>query len=56
MRIVFFGTPVFAAKILEYLIENKVDIVAVVTQADRPRNNVPAVKLMSLKKIQMWPL
>lgn len=32
MRIVFFGTPVFAFKILSFLIKNKVNIIAVVTQ------------------------
>ena len=37
MRIVFFGTPNFAAQILEYLVENKIEIVCVVTQPDRKR-------------------
>lgn len=36
MRIVFFGTSSFAANILEYLFQQKVDIVAVVTRPDRP--------------------
>ena len=36
MRIVFFGTSSFAANILEYLFQQQVDIVAVVTRPDRP--------------------
>ena len=37
MRIVFFGTPAFAAEILRFLLENHVDVAAVVTQPDRPK-------------------
>jgi methionyl-tRNA formyltransferase len=37
MRILFFGTSVFAAKILSYLLQHHFPIVAVVTQPDRPR-------------------
>ena len=37
MRIVFFGTPNFAARILKSMIRDKSDIVAVVTQPDRPK-------------------
>lgn len=42
MKIIFFGTPEFAVKSLEKLIEN-FDVVAVVTQPDRPvgRSNRP---------------
>jgi methionyl-tRNA formyltransferase len=36
-RIVFFGTPFFAAEILEHLIQHQVPIEAVVTQPDRPK-------------------
>lgn len=36
-RILFFGTPVFAAKVLEFLLDRQVPICAVVTQPDRPR-------------------
>ncbi len=36
-RIVFFGTPSFAAEILLALIHEKVPIVAIVTQPDRPK-------------------
>jgi methionyl-tRNA formyltransferase len=37
MRIVFFGTPVFAQTILSYLYENQVEIAAVVTKPDKPQ-------------------
>lgn len=37
MRVVFFGTPQFAATILEYLIAQSVDIVAVVSRPDKPK-------------------
>ncbi len=37
MRIIFFGTPLFAAKTLEFLLDKKCDIVAVVSKPDKPR-------------------
>lgn len=37
MRIVFFGTPHFAASILQYLLDANIEVVAVVTQPDRPK-------------------
>jgi methionyl-tRNA formyltransferase len=37
MKIVFFGTDGFASEILRYLLEEKLNIVAVVTQQDRPK-------------------
>ncbi len=40
MRIIFFGTPFFAAEILAFLLKNKLDICAVVTQPDRKRNRL----------------
>lgn len=36
-RIVFFGTPHFAAEVFRYLVSKKVPIVGVVTQPDRPK-------------------
>jgi methionyl-tRNA formyltransferase len=49
LRIVFFGTPVFAVPTLDRLIASDHDVVAVVTQPDRPRGRgqrlaPPAVK------------
>jgi methionyl-tRNA formyltransferase len=37
MKIIFFGTPEFAANILCYLLENKVNVVAIVTQPDKEK-------------------
>lgn len=37
MNIVYFGTPVFAAKVLEYLVRNKLNISAIVTRPERPK-------------------
>lgn len=37
MRVVFFGTPDFAAHVLEYLFKHQVDIVAVISKPDRPK-------------------
>jgi len=37
LRIVFVGTPEFAAEILEHLIKNGFNVVGVVTQPDKPR-------------------
>ncbi len=37
MKIVFFGTSSFAARTLHYLIEQGVEVVAVVTRPDRPK-------------------
>lgn len=36
-RVVFFGTPIFAREILAHLIQEKIDVVAVVTMPDRPK-------------------
>jgi methionyl-tRNA formyltransferase len=36
-KIVFFGTPDFAARILQFLVRAKVPVVGVVTQPDRPK-------------------
>lgn len=57
MRIVFFGTPPFAAHILGYLIEQGHSIVAIVTRPDKPRGRskelIPsAVKALATEK---WP-
>jgi methionyl-tRNA formyltransferase len=49
LRIVFFGTPVFAEEVLRSLLENKVEVVAIVTKPDKPKKRSstptpPAVK------------
>ncbi len=55
MKIVFFGTPEFAASILAYLVEKKCDIVAVVTQKDTVKGKTllePSVKKKALELLQ----
>lgn len=36
MRVVFFGTPVFAARVLDSLFKHQVEVVAVISKPDRP--------------------
>jgi methionyl-tRNA formyltransferase len=37
MKIVYFGTPRFAADVLQYLLDNGLNVVAVVTKPDKPQ-------------------
>ncbi len=37
MKVVFFGTPLFAAHVLEYLLENGIQVAAVISKPDRPK-------------------
>lgn len=37
MKIIFFGTPLFAAHVLDYLLRHGVNIVAVISKPDRPK-------------------
>lgn len=37
MKVIFFGTPTFAAHVLKHLLDNKVNVVAVVTKPDKPK-------------------
>ena len=60
MKVVFMGTPEFAALPLEMLIKEKVNIQAVVTQPDRPvgRKRIitpPPVKKIALKQYSCLP-
>jgi len=61
LRIIFFGTPAFAADVLAFLLDNGIDIVAVITKPDRPKGRSGApiptpVKAMAEKKIPLIPL
>lgn len=61
LRVVFFGTSSFAAQILGFLLQNQVQIVAVVTRPDRPqgRNLKPSfspVKEFCLKNAPTLPI
>lgn len=37
MRVLFFGTPLFAAEVLRYLLDNGINVVGVVSKPDRPQ-------------------
>lgn len=37
LRVIFFGTPPFAADILEFLLNNKINVVAVISKPDKPK-------------------
>ncbi len=50
MRIVFMGTPEFAVPSLEILINNGMDVVAVVTQPDKPRGRGYKVSFSPVKE------
>ncbi len=61
LRIVFFGTPPFAAQILNNLIDEGLSIVAVVTRSDKPqgrsgRPHPSAVKELTLQRLPDTPL
>ena len=51
MRIVFMGTPDFAAAHLEALLENKFDVCAVFTQPDKPRNRGMQLSYSPVKEV-----
>lgn len=51
MRIVFFGTPHFAAIILNYLIEQPVEIAAVVSRPDKPKGRSKKPQPTALKSV-----
>lgn len=50
-KIVYFGTPVFAARVLAYLLKEGVPIAGVVTQPDRPQGRSGAPAPSAVKEI-----
>lgn len=50
-RIVFMGTPIFAAEILNFLIDNNLNIVGVVSQPDREKDRKRNLKPTPVKEI-----
>ncbi len=59
MKIVFFGTPRFAAECLQYLLHHNIEVAAVVTQPDRPKGRslqvLPSpVKVVAAGKISLF--
>lgn len=57
MRLVFFGTPIFAARILEYLVSQGHTIVAIVTRPDKPRGRSQQLQPSAVKALaqEKWP-
>lgn len=57
MRIIFFGTPPFAARILEFLIEKGHSVIAVVTRPDKPRGRSQQLLPSAVKALvqEKWP-
>ena len=53
MRIVFFGTPDFAAEQLEHLIKQGVEIVAIVTAPDKPAGRGKKISQSSVKAVAL---
>ena len=53
MRIVFMGTPDFAAASLQRLIDEKYDIAAVFTQPDKPRNRGMSLSFSPVKELAL---
>ncbi|MEM7174576.1 MAG: methionyl-tRNA formyltransferase [Chlamydiota bacterium] len=57
MRVIFFGTPSFAADVVQNLIENGVTICAVVTRPDRPRgrSGKPCFSAVKQRVLEQFP-
>lgn len=53
MRIVFFGTPDFSATLLTFLIDQGVDIAAVVTRPDKPQGRSSKPQFSAVKKLAL---
>lgn len=53
MNIVYFGTPQFAANVLQYLIDHKVSIKAVITKPDRPKGRSDALVPTPVKVVAL---
>lgn len=61
MKIVFLGTPVFAANVLDYILQHGANVVAVVTKPDKPqgrnlKKTASAVKELVLEKYPHIPI
>ena len=61
MKVVFFGTPGYAEKILNDLIDHKVNIVGVVTRPDKPKGRskklqAPMVKICAEQRLPGIPI
>ena len=55
MRIVFMGTPDFAAVSLQRLLDERFDVVGVFTQPDKPKNRGMKLQPSPVKEIAEYP-
>lgn len=53
MKIVFFGTPSFAAKVLQSLIERNIEVVAVVSKPDKPQGRSSKLIATPVKEVAL---
>ncbi len=51
MKIIFFGTPHFAAEILSFLLDNECDVVAVVSKPDKPKGRSKKLMPTQVKEL-----
>lgn len=51
MKVIYFGTPPFAAEVLKFLIDNGVEVLAVVTKPDRPRGRSGKPAFSAVKEL-----
>ena len=52
-KIIFFGTPSFAVKCLEKMIDENLDVIAVVTSPDRPAGRGRKIKTSAVKQFSI---
>lgn len=53
MRVVFFGTPRIAAEVLSYLLDNGVNVVAVITKPDKPQGRSSTLVPTPVKSVAL---
>ncbi len=53
MKVIFMGTPEIAARILRALLEEKIDVIAVVTQPDKPKGRGKEMAFPDVKKVAL---
>lgn len=53
MKVIFMGTPEISAKILRALLEDKVNVIAVVTQPDKPKGRGKEMAFSDVKKVAL---
>lgn len=50
MKVIFFGTPLFAVEILKCLLDNQIDVVAIVTKPDKKQGRQQKLKPLPVKQ------